>query len=119
MKSMRHVLVLGLSACALTVMNTASWGLALHGRSAEPMPLLQQPQTQQPDQEKPNKAKASTFTGTIVKRDGNYVLRDSSGAIYRLDNASRAEPFAGKSVTVTGKLDPQTKTIHVESIEGA
>ncbi len=119
MKSMQHILVLGLSACALTLMNTASWGLALHGSSAVPMPPVQQPQTQQPDQAKPDEAKAATFTGTIVKQGDSYVLRDSSGAVYRLDNASRVESFEGKSVTITGKLDPQTKTIHVESIEGA
>lgn len=120
MKSMQHTVVLGLSACALAVMNAASWGLPLHEGSATPMPLLQEPQqAPQTDQGRPDEAKATTFTGTVVKQGESYVLRDSSGAVYRLDNASRAAQFEGKSVTVTGKLDPQTKMIHVDSIEGA
>ena len=119
MKSMQHAMVLGLSACALAVMNAASWGLPLHGGSATPMPLLQEPQAPQQDQGKPDDAKTSSFSGTFVNQGETYVLRDSMGAVYRLDNASRAAQFEGKTVTVTGKLDPQTKTIHVESIEGA
>jgi len=73
-----------------------------------------QPQ-QQPDQ---GHAKAaSTFTGTIVKNGEQYMLRDSSGQIYGLDDSLKAQPFEGKTVKVTGQIDEQAKVIHVENIE--
>lgn len=73
-----------------------------------------QPQQQQPDQ---NQGKTATFTGTIVKNGDAYVLRDSSGATYGLDDPERARPFEGKTVKVTGQLDEQAKVIHVQNIE--
>jgi hypothetical protein len=75
-----------------------------------------QPPRTQPDQ---NQAQTGTFTGTVVKDGSDYMLRDSSGAIFKLDDAKRAKPFEGKTVKVTGELDEQAKVIHVESIEGA
>ena len=54
-----------------------------------------------------------------MKDGSDYMLRDSSGAIFKLDDAKRAKPFEGKTVKVTGELDEQAKVIHVESIEGA
>jgi len=71
---------------------------------------------QQPNQ---NQSKSATFTGTIVKNGDSYVLRDSSGAMFGLDDPERARPFEGKTVKVTGQLDEQAKVIHVESIESA
>jgi hypothetical protein len=34
-----------------------------------------------------------------------------------MDDPSKAQPFAGKQVKVTGRLDTDAKLIHVESIE--
>jgi len=70
---------------------------------------------QQPDQ---NRDQAATFTGTVVKDGELYVLHDSSGETFKLDDAERAKPFVGKTVKVTGELDEQAKVIHVESIQG-
>jgi len=81
---------------------------------SQPQPQ-QQPQ-QQPDQ---NQSKAATFTGMIVKNGDIYVLRDSPGAIYGLDDPDKAKPFEGKTVKVTGQLDEQAKVIHVQNIESA
>jgi Protein of unknown function (DUF5818) len=88
---------------------------------AAPMPLIQAPQQPQtPQQEMPQTQtnKVATFSGTIVKTGDSYSLRDSSGAVYRLDDSSQASKFEGKDVKVVGQLDPQTHTIHVSSIEG-
>lgn len=121
-----------LSAIALAF--ALAWGSPFVGTSsaraqeqAQPQQQpdqAQQPQ-QQPDQAEPSQpqpdqsqAKTATFTGTVVKNGGQYVLRDSSGAIYTLDDAERAKPFEGKTVKVTGQLDEQAKVIHVQSIEG-
>lgn len=70
---------------------------------------------QRPDQ---GQARSGTFTGTVVKDGSDYMLRDSSGEIFKLDDAERAKPFEGKTVKVTGQLDEQAKMIHVESIQG-
>jgi hypothetical protein len=87
------------------------------------MPVIQEPQAPpvqaQPDQSMPNQdsSKTKTFTGTVVKDGDQYVLRDSSGSVYKLDDSSRAQAFEGKTVRVTGRLDANSKMIHVDSIQ--
>ena len=118
-----RMLLLGMSSCALMIATATvqAQGFGMH--FATPMPTVQEPQAPPaqtaPDQTTPNpdQAKATTFTGTIVKDGENYVLRDSSGGIYKLDDSSRAQTFEGKTVKVTGKLDADLKMIHVDSIQ--
>ena len=118
-----RMLLLGMSSCALMIATATlqAQGFGMH--FATPMPTVQEPQAPPaqtaPDQTTPNpdQAKATTFTGTIVKDGENYVLRDSSGGIYKLDDSSRAQTFEGKTVKVTGKLDADSKMIHVDSIQ--
>lgn len=63
-------------------------------------------------------AKDVVVTGTIVKSDLGFILRDSSGTEYRLDAQKKAESFEGKSVKVTGKLDASSANLlHVNTIE--
>ena len=75
------------------------------------MPVIQEPQSppaqSSPDQKhaNPDASKSTTFTGTVVKDGEQYVLRDSSGSVYKLDDSSRAQAFEGKTVKVTGRLD--------------
>jgi uncharacterized protein YdeI (BOF family) len=114
-------LLLGISSCALMLASVQAQGFTMN--SASPMPVIQEPQAPpaqtSPDQTMPNQdqSKATTFTGTVVKDGENYVLRDSSGGIYKLDDSSRAQAFEGKTVKVTGKLDADSKLIHVDSIQ--
>jgi uncharacterized protein YdeI (BOF family) len=122
MKNHKTQFLLGISSCALMLASVQAFG-ATTLNSASPMPVIQEPQAPPsqtaPDQANPNQdqAKAGTFTGVIVKNGEQYVLRDSSGSVYKLDDSSRAQAFEGKSVTVTGKLDPDSKMIHVDSIQ--
>lgn len=61
---------------------------------------------------------AKSFTGIIVKENGNAMLKDPvTKVIYKLDDAAKAKPYMGKKVKVTGKLDMDSNTIRVESIE--
>ena len=112
----------GLSSCALLLASVQSWG-ATAPSSASPMPVIQEPQAPPsqtpPDQAMPNQdsSKTATFTGTVVKDGEQYVLRDSSGGVYKLDDTSRAQAFEGKTVKVTGRLDANSKMIHVDSIQ--
>jgi uncharacterized protein YdeI (BOF family) len=121
MKSNKIHVLLGISSCALLLASAQAWG-ASTPNSATPMPVIQEPQTPpaqtSPDQmPNPNASKTTTFTGTVVKDGEQYVLRDSSGGVYKLDDSSRAQAFEGKTVKVTGRLDSQSKMIHVDSIE--
>jgi hypothetical protein len=47
---------------------------------------------------------------------GEYVLA-SGKEVYRLDNQTEAEKFAGQRVRVSGTLDAKTKTIHMTKTE--
>jgi len=62
---------------------------------------------------------AAAFKGTILRNGEQFLLRDSSGQVFRLDDPRSAQAFEGQSVVVTGKLDPKMKMIHVESIQPA
>jgi len=54
----------------------------------------------------------------IRDHGASYVLYDGKEA-YTLSDQQAPEKFAGQKVTVVGALDPNTKTIKVESITAA
>jgi hypothetical protein len=91
------VIAFALGCGSLPILASSAWG-------QEPMPNQNQKQT-------------TTFTGTIAHNGDQFVLRDSSGVTYKLDDTERAKQFEGKTVKVTGQLDQDAKIIHVESIE--
>jgi hypothetical protein len=63
---------------------------------------------------------AQIFGGRIMKSDGRYMLKDSSGkTAYMLDDQVQAKHYQGKIVVVTGTIDHDSNTIHVEKIEAA
>lgn len=124
MKSTRLTMI-GVSACALILASAQARASSTVANAATPMPVIQEPQAPpsqaQPDQAQPNpdSARSTTFTGIVMKDGEQYVLRDSSGSVYKLDDSSRAQSFEGKTVKVTGQLDPNSKLIHVDTIEAA
>ncbi|HZQ67080.1 MAG TPA: DUF5818 domain-containing protein [Terriglobales bacterium] len=78
-----------------------------------------QPATQAPSQAPATTAAPaatqSTFTGTVVKAGGKYVLKNDT-MTYQLDDQVKAGQFEGKTVTVSGDLDKSTSIIHVSDI---
>ncbi len=60
-------------------------------------------------------ATQNTFTGTVVKAGGKYVLKNDT-MTYQLDDQVKAQQSAGKTVTVSGDLDKSTSMIHVTDI---
>lgn len=65
---------------------------------------------------------ALTFTGRVVKEVAKekeqIVLKDPVTKMsYQFDDPSKAKQFLGKQVKVTGKLDMNSNTIHIDSIE--
>lgn len=121
MQSIKRDLSVGLSLSTLLFAGALAWGSPFVGAgSGSKAVQAQEQQTQpQPDQAQPQQNKSTTFTGTVVKSGSEFALRDSSGQIFKLDNAESAKPYEGKAVKVTGQLDEQAKLIHVESIEGS
>jgi len=123
MNTIRLKLIFGVGACALTMATASAWGSGAGTNLASPMPAIQEPQAPpaqaQPDQAVPNQdsAKSTTFTGIVMKDGEEYVLRDSSGSVYKLDDSSRAQSFEGKTVKITGRLDASAKMIHVDTIQ--
>jgi uncharacterized protein YdeI (BOF family) len=116
-----------LLAMAFAVAAGSSFVRSAHAQAqAQPQPqqpnqAAPQPQ-QQPDQAQPQPGQSqasATFTGTVVKNGEQYMLRDSTGQIYGLDDSDKAKQFEGKSVKVTGQLDTQAKVIHVQDIQSA
>ena len=88
------------------------------------IPFQVQAQQQRPEQPQPQpqasmgQQQSQSFAGKIVKSGSDYALQDeAANTTYKLDNADQAKQFVGKDVKVTGTLDPQTNTIHVERIE--
>jgi hypothetical protein len=106
---------------------TLMLGVAMRGMQPSPESVVsaayQEPQPPAssnvpPDQSRPDPkaGKAVVMVGTIVKDASDFVLREQSGKVYRLDAPSKAKRFEGKSVKVTGKLDENSGLIHVDEI---
>jgi uncharacterized protein YdeI (BOF family) len=77
-----------------------------------------QPQPSAPDQDSSNSMQAnqaSSFSGTVVKAGGKYVLKTSDMS-YQLDEQQKAKKYVGQQVKVSGTLDNNTSTIHVSDI---
>ncbi len=119
MHSIKRDLVAGLSITVVSLVCALAWGrpfvaVGPGSKAAQTQDSPQQTQPQ-PDQRHPQ---AKTFTGTVLKSGGQYVLRDASGQTFKLDDSESAKPYEGKAVKVVGQLDERAMVIHVQSIEG-
>ncbi|MFP5210106.1 MAG: DUF5818 domain-containing protein [Acidobacteriota bacterium] len=135
MQSIKRDLSLCLAVSALVFTGALAWGspfttaasgtqaAVVSGQTQAQQPGQESGQAQQPQQgqmqQQQTQQKAKTFTGTVVKSGSGYVLRDSSGQAYQLDASDQAKAFEGKTVMVLGQLDPNSNTIHVQSIQAA
>jgi|ERR1035438_1902714 type 1 fimbria pilin len=59
---------------------------------------------------------AASCARACVRRGGEWVLK-SGDKVYRLNNQTGVEDFAGQKVEVTGTLDSKTNSIDNTSIE--
>jgi hypothetical protein len=106
---------LNLAVVAFTAKTSA---LALQARPDHSASTsAQEPQLPNAKQSEQSASKAAVFTGTIVKNGSDFLLKDASGKIYTLDTPEKAQPFEGKTVKVTGKLEADANMLHVETIE--
>lgn len=76
------------------------------------------PQQRPPAEGQTQQAPQQSINGKIAKADdGKYVLLDSAGTTYQLDDQTAAKKFAGKNVKVSGTVDTSSNTIHVTDIQ--
>lgn len=61
----------------------------------------------------------AVFKGTVLRNGEQFILRDGSGQIYRLDDSAHLQSFENKTVSINGRLDTGSRTIHVEQIVSA
>lgn len=132
-------LISKIRVCALGAAMIALTMPAFSQQSNKPMapdPQAQQPSTQpstqpsatpQTQTQSPSTATSSssassaeqTFQGTISRSQNGYVLKDSAGVTYQLDDQQKAKDFSGQSVKITGTLDSSSNTIRVSAISPA
>ena len=80
----------------------------------------QEPQNeaQMPSSGETTTHEAKTFSGRIVKENGEIVLKDPVTKVsYKLSDSAKAKQYVGKQVKVTGKLDMNSNTIQMDGIE--
>ncbi len=104
-------------ASAVLAASMVSPCAALAGGTSRHWAALQNPSSQA-EQEREQQNEVKTFTGTIAKSHGNFVLQESTvGGTYGLDDQKTASNYEGKKVVVTGTYDSDSKMIHVQKIE--
>jgi lipopolysaccharide export system protein LptA len=109
---MRNLLIRLSLVLVVTLGMTA---LSVHANSQQ---AAQQPIAVTQQQNDMSTQDAKPINGTIVKEKGQLVLKDTAANVsYQLDDQKKAKQFEGKQVKVTGKLDMNSNTIHVENIE--
>jgi cytoskeletal protein RodZ len=75
-----------------------------------------QPSSPSPDSSSSmQNTQGNSFTGTVVKASGKYVLK-TSDMNYQLDDQEKAKQFVGQQVKVNGTLDSNTSMIHISDI---
>ena len=113
--------------CPDVTPGTLGCQLVAWSRLQEPVPLPQNETKPAPDQQpgqspdSPTQTQASPqrVIGIIVRQGEKYVLKAGDNTTYQLDDQERARRYQDKQVTVVGRLDPDSNTFHIESIESA
>ena len=112
-------------ALAVTLVAMTLPGFAQSPGKPIPPDSESQPQTQSTapssssEKSSASQATTQTFQGTISYSQDGYVLKDSSGVTYQLDDQRKAKEFSGQNVKVSGTLDASTNMIRVASIAPA
>jgi len=89
-------------------------------RTNPSVPQAQQNESQMPASGEVTTRDAKTFTGRIVKENGQIVLKDLVTKVsYKLSDTTKAKQYMGRQVKATGKLDMNSNTILVQRIEPA
>ena len=114
---MKRCLSLGASFSVINLMRTrrinppaqtSSRGVESPERAPGPVPVPT-PLAQVPP--------SSIFFGTVVREASRFALQEADGTLHGLDSAARAWSFEGEEVAITGYVHPESRLLHVCSIE--
>ena len=86
-----------------------------NGQAAQPNAQAPDSSSSMQNSQGMQSAAGSTFTGTVVKAGGKYVLK-TADSNYQLDDQDKAKQFVGQQVKVNGSLDSSTSMIHISDI---
>ena len=117
-------------ATAITLL-TLVLGPSMHAQQADQDPAPATPHQADPAAAQPQEREAQmpasgdattqeakTFSGRVVKENGEFVLKDPVTQVsYKLSDQPKAKQYVGKQVKVTGKLDTNSNTIQLNAIE--
>ncbi len=116
MQLIKRDLILCIAFTAFVFVCALAWGSPFFGNTAGSGAVLTQSQA---PESQVQQTQTAMFRGTVERNGEQFMLRDSSGQVFRLDDPEQAQSFEGKDVTITGRLDNSSRTIHVERIESA
>jgi Protein of unknown function (DUF5818) len=103
---------------ALVTLVAVVWGSSAQARQSSAQ--QRQNEGQIPASGNATTQEAKSFSGNIVRDNHELVLKDPvTKVIYKLDHSEKAKPYVGKRVKVRGRLDMDSNTILVETIEVA
>lgn len=103
---------------ALVTLVAVVWGSSAQARQTSAQ--QRQNEGQMPASGEATTQEPKSFTGNIVRDNKELVLKDPvTKVIYKLNDTGKAKQYLGKRVKVRGRLDMDTNTILVETIEVA
>jgi hypothetical protein len=112
----------GTLGCELVAWSQLQEPVPLPEPDAKPVPPDQQrdpqPGHSASSQAQP-RASRQSITGIIVRRGEKWVLEAGDNTTYQLDDQIKARQYQDKPVKIVGRLDADSNTLHIESIEGA
>ena len=73
--------------------------------------------SQSPNAQTQPQASRESITGIIVKQGEKYILKAGDNTTYQLDDQNRARQYQDKRVRVVGRVDAESNTLHIESID--
>jgi hypothetical protein len=107
----------GTLGCQLVAWSRLQEPVPLPQPETKPAPTPDQQPGQSPDSHTPTQASRQRVMGIIVRQGEKYVLKAGDNTTYQLDDQDRARRYQDKQVMVVGRLDPDSNTFHIESIE--
>jgi len=105
----------GALGCELVAWSHLQEPIPLPGSETKPAPDQQSGRS--PSSQTQPQASRQKITGIIVRQGEKYVLKAGDNTTYQLDDQERARRYQDKQVMVVGRLDPESHTFHIESIE--
>ncbi|HXM22254.1 MAG TPA: DUF5818 domain-containing protein [Terriglobales bacterium] len=111
----------GTLGCELVAWSQLQEPVPLPEPDTKPVPPPDKQRDAQPGQSASSQAQPpasrQSITGIIVRHGEKCILRAGANTTYQLDNQNKARQYQDKRVKIVGRLDVDSATFHIESIE--